>query len=315
MRRIHKLASLALVIMLTSGCVTFPPPPAITGEAEFENDVLVSVDGAHLGFDVWRAETPRAVIIAVHGMNDYANAFSMAGKWWAENADITTYAYDQRGFGRSPGFGRWPGEGAMKADLRAAVAAAHEKHPDIPVFVLGHSMGAAVVMVTAAEAPLDADGLILASPGVWGGRQMSPFYRFTLNLAARVTPGKTLTGKRTHRQSTDNIPVLRAMLDDPHVIKPTRMDAILGVVRLMGEAYEDAENVSGDILFIYGQRDEIIPLEAMQATQRRIKGEVDARAYPDGWHLLFRDLKAEVVWRDVADWVRVRKAGSKNAAG
>ncbi len=25
--------------------------------------------------------------------------------------------------------------------------------------------------------------------------------------------------------------------------------------------------------------------------------------YPQGWHLLFRDLQAERVWRDVADWV------------
>ncbi|MFQ5562959.1 MAG: alpha/beta fold hydrolase [Parvularculaceae bacterium] len=272
------------------------------------------MDGAHLGLDVWPAEEPRAVIVAVHGMNDYANAFAMAGQWWAKNAHITTYAYDQRGFGRSPNFGRWPGEGALKADLRAALKAARAAHPDLPLFVLGHSMGAAVAMTAEAEAPLDADAVILASPGVWGGRQMSPFYRLTLNLAATLAPGKTLTGARAQRQSTDNIPVLKAMLADPHVIKPTRLDAVLGVVRLMGDAYAEAGDVEGDILFLYGEKDEIIPLKAIKKTARRISGDVEVRSYENGWHLLFRDLQAETVWRDVAAWVEARAAGTGGEA-
>ena len=53
-----------------------------------------------------------AVIIALHGMNDYANTYYLAGPWFAERG-VALYAYDARGFGRSPNRGLWPGERLM----------------------------------------------------------------------------------------------------------------------------------------------------------------------------------------------------------
>jgi alpha-beta hydrolase superfamily lysophospholipase len=175
-------------------------------------------------------------------------------------------------------------------------------------------MGAAVVIAAAADEPLDADGAIIAAPGVWGGAQLPIAYRIALNLSAGVAPGKTLTGERAKRQSTDNIPILREMQKDPSVIKSTRLDAVLGVVRLMGDGYDASGEVGGRILFLYGEKDEIIPLKAMLRTSRRLCGAVEMRAYPEGWHLLFRDLQAQTVYRDVAAWVRAALA-AQDAAG
>lgn len=269
-------------------------------------NVVQSIDGALLGLQSWQAENPNAVMIAVHGMNDYANAFALAGAWWVAHGGITTYAFDQRGFGRSPGFGTWPGRETLQADLRATIAAVRARHPDLPVYVLGHSMGAAVVMTAEADNPLNADGLILAAPGVWGANAMPPPYLWTLEMAAFVAPGKTLTGERAQRQSTDNIELLREMFVDPLVIKPTRMDAVLGVVRLMGQANKDADNINGDVLYLLGEKDEIIPVKAMEKVADRIDG-AEVRRYENGWHLLLRDLQAENVWRDVAAWIAARE--------
>lgn len=294
-------------------CVSFPDAPPATAAPVLEDNQFSSIDGAKLGLKVWRAENPQAIILALHGMNDYSNAFDLAGAWWAENAQITTYAIDQRGFGRSPDFGRWPGPETLKTDLRAALDAVRARHPDTPIFVLGHSMGAAVVMAAQAETPLKADGLILAAPGVWGGSAMPLPYRVTLNLAASLAPGKRLTGERADRQSTDNIQILRDMVRDPLVIKETRLDAVLGVVRLMGKAHGAADDISGRILFLIGEKDEIIPLKAMEKTARRLCGDVEIRRYDKGWHLLLRDLQAERVWRDVSDWA-ARHSKKRDAA-
>lgn len=303
LRRVFQFAALAFAALTAQACVSFPDAPKFYASPELEEARLVSIDGAELGLAVWEAEAPRAIILALHGMNDYSNAFAMPGAWWAENAGITTYAFDQRGFGHSPGFGRWQGTETLKTDLRAAVAALRADHPNLPLFVLGHSMGAGVVIAAAAEAPLDADGLILAAPGVWGGPALPLPYRASLVIAANLAPGKTLTGERAGRQATDNIDVLRAMARDPLVIKETRLDAVLGVVRAMGKAYRGADAVDDAILVLIGEKDEIIPLEAMEKTARRLNGSVAIRRYEDGWHLLFRDLQAETVWRDVAEWI------------
>lgn len=268
-------------------------------------DAFIAADGARLGLTVWRAETPIAVIAAVHGMNDYANAFSLAAPAWAERG-LMTYAYDQRGFGRSPAPGTWPGAPALKKDLHDFVAALRQAHPGTPVFVVGHSMGAAVVMAAHRDRPLDVDGIVLAAPGVWGGAQMPILYRATLNLAASLAPRKTLTGESAGRQASDNIEFLRAMYEDPYVVKETRLDAVLGVVRMMGEGWDASDEISGDFLVVYGGKDGIIPAKKMKKAAARLTGDIDARAYPQSWHLILADLERAAPVADIADWVSSR---------
>lgn len=313
MNSIWKLVAAVAALGLVAGCVSFPPPPPARRAPAIADGWLVARDGARLGLNVWRADKPSAVVIALHGMNDYARAFEGLGGYLSQEAGITLYAYDQRGFGRSPEFGHWRGTAAYIADLKSAIAAVRADNPGLPVYVLGHSMGAAVAMAAAAQGPLDVDGAILASPGVWGASRLPITHRAALNISASLAPGKTLTGRRAHRQSTDNLAVLREMLADPHVIKATRLDAVLGVVRVMGRAWRVSDDIGGRILFLYGEKDEIIPVKAMVEAAERLCGEVDLRAYPEGWHLLFRDLEAAAVWRDVGAWV-LASAG-KDAAG
>ncbi len=306
MRRFSRLIAL-LPALVASACVSFPDAPDALAPPALAANVIQSIDGALLPLKVWPAENPRAVILAVHGMNDYSNAFVMPATWWAENAALTTYAYDQRGFGASAFFGRWFGAATMKSDLRAAFAAIRAAHPGLPIYVLGHSMGAAVVMATDAEEPLGADGLILAAPGVWGGGALPLTHRLAANLAATFAPAATLTGERAHRQSTDNIEVLRAMGADPKVIKETRTDAVLGVVRVMGEAFDHANDVCSDALILVGRKDEVIPSSAVEYVAENLCGPASVRRYPDGWHLILRDLQRERVFRDVAAWINANE--------
>ena len=299
-----------------AGCVSFPEAPPRVQSPSLTPTSLTTYDGATLAVTSWSNETPGAVLIAVHGMNDYANSFALPGAWWAENAAIATYAYDQRGFGRSPQHGRWVGAETLRADFLAAIDAVKARHPDTPVYVLGHSMGASVVLSAMAQSPLPVDGVIIAAPGVWGGAQLPILYRLSANAAAMIAPGKTLTGERAGRQATDNIDILRAMQSDPYIVKETRIDSVLGVTRIMGEAYDATDEAGGRILFLYGEKDEIIPVKAMKKAAKRLCGEVALRVYPEGWHMLLRDLQGELVWRDIAAFINAdNERRSSSAAG
>ena len=313
--RTIRLIGVLLFPFMSAACVSFPDAPAPTMQPLIENSQLRTVDGALLGLSSWHADDPRAIIIGVHGMNDYSNAFALPGEWWAQNKSITTYAIDQRGFGRSPEFGEWVGTETLISDLKSAISAVHAKHQGVPVFVVGHSMGGAVLMNAHAGEPLDVAGIVLAAPGVWGAGSMPFPYRVALNFAAALAPGKTLTGERAGRQSTDNIEILRAMARDPLVIKETRMDAVLGVVRVMGAAYKSADSVGGPTLLLIGERDEIIPLKSIDDVGCRLAGRVIIRRYANGWHLILRDQQAQQVWRDIADWTESIISGEEDAAG
>ena len=287
----RRLAALALVLLLFGGCATVP----------------VSAPDAEPGRPsaVWRpAGEPRAVLLALHGFNDHHTAFAEFGAWAAEHG-LLVEAYDQRGFGANPDHGLWPGAGALTADLHAAVARLRAEHPGVPLYVLGESMGAAVVAVTMTDpAPPAVDGIVLSAPAVWGGPALNPFYRATLWVMRKVAPSMTFTGRGLGKQASDNIPMLRALGADPLFIKETRVDAIGGVVDLMGEALERGPRLRARRLVLVGQRDEIVPPEAQETFVASLpQGDCTLVSYPEGWHLLLRDLQRQRVWEDILAWI------------
>ena len=146
--------------------------------------------------------------------------------------------------------------------------------------------------------------MIATAPAVWGGDQLNPFYRATLWLADHVAPGLKLTGKNLGILASDNLDVLQALSADPLFIKETRVDAIAGLVRLMDLAYTSAPALPGPLLVLGGARDEVVPPKAHAAMLERLTADPCTEiVYPDGWHLLLRDLERRRVWADILAWI------------
>jgi len=240
-------------------------------------------------------------------MNDYGNAFHLAAPWWAEQG-VTTLAYDQRGFGRSPGRGIWAGDELMVEDLRTVAALARRKYPKAIVAIAGESMGGAVAIEAfASDRPPTADRLVLLSPAVWGWREQPLPNKTLLWLAANFTASKVYTPPEwlTRKiQPTNNREELIAMGRDPLMVWGARSDTIYGLVNLMDHAAEAADAVPGPTLYLYGAHDEIIPKKAAFRAARKLKPSDQTAYYADGWHLLTRDLQGPVVWRDILAFIR-----------
>ncbi|MEZ5836013.1 MAG: alpha/beta hydrolase [Geminicoccaceae bacterium] len=246
----------------------------------------------------------KAQIMAVHGFNDHRTAFAGFAAYAADRG-IRVMAYDQQGFGESANLGLWPGRERLVEDLVDRLETAHAERPDLPLYLLGESMGGAVSIVTLAEHPdLPVEGVILSAPAVWGGDAMNPFYRAVLWFAARIAPGWKLSGQGLGKLASDNIDMLRALRDDPLYIKDTRIDAIEGVVGLMRDARNDGPALQLPRLVLGGARDEIIPPEAYLSFVASLHPKnCIGLSYPDGWHLLLRDLQRRTVWKDIVDWI------------
>jgi acylglycerol lipase len=271
-----------------------------------ERDDFVTRDGLKLPVRHWDAPEPIAIIVALHGMSDYSNAFDMPGTWWAEHG-ITTLAYDQRGFGRSPNPGIWPGADALRGDLDDFVDAARAKYPHVPVFAMGESMGGAVVLsALASEHPPRASGVILVAPAVWSRSDMPLSYRIALWATAHTMPWLTLSGKGLKIWPSDNIEMMRKLARDPLFQHETRADAVYGLVNLMDEARHAPERLTPQtppILLLYGAKDQIIPKEPTEAVIAALGERVQVRHYEHGYHMLLRDLDGKTVWADLRDWI------------
>lgn len=291
-----------------------PGPPVEA--ARLEANEIVAPDGARLPLRAWLPEgEPRAVILGLHGMNDYSNAFDEPGQYWRARG-IATYAYDQRGFGGTVSRGFWPGESALVEDLGVAVALVRARHPGKALYLVGESMGGGVGLAALGGAsPPAIDGAILVAPAIWGRASMGLPERMALWLAARIAPSMILTGRGLKIAPSDNEEMLRRLARDPLVIKGARIDAIWGLVNLMDAALESAARLKTPALVLYGERDEIIPREATRILLERLPPDGKARVaiYPSGYHMLTRDLQANIVLDDIAAWIARRGAGEDAA--
>jgi alpha-beta hydrolase superfamily lysophospholipase len=283
------------------------PPLGFQGP-RIETDAIVSFDGARLGLSRWEAQgQPWAVVVALHGMNDYANAFHLAAPWWAENG-VTTLAYDQRGFGRSPNRGVWAGDELMVEDLRTVAALARRQYPNAVLVVMGESMGGAVAAEAfASDRPPVADRLVLLSPAVWGWKSQPLPNRTALWLAANFTAGKVYEPPRwlTSKISpTDNREELIAMGRDPLMIWGARSDTIYGLVELMDRGSKSVGEADVPTIYLYGAHDQIIPKKAAVRAAKGLKPTDRSAFYANGHHLLTRDHQGPVVWRDILSFIR-----------
>jgi acylglycerol lipase len=294
-----------------AGIGTVRAAPEPKPNPRFTKTEFATADGEVLPLRRWlpRGDT-KAVILALHGFNDYSNSFDGPGEAWAQRG-IATYAYDQRGFGAAPERGLWPGRAALAADAATASQLLRRLYPGVPLFLLGESMGGAVAVVAMAResgTPVpDVDGVILTAPAVWGRATMDLLPRLALWAGVRLLPGVTLTGRGLEKKPSDNIAMLRALSRDPLVIKATRIDTIYGLVDLMDAALASASHLGEPLLVMYGAKDEIVPITPIRRFVYNLAPEARRRVrlawYKDGYHMLLRDLKGPVVIADVANWV------------
>lgn len=345
--------ALGLIALALSACAPLQQAalaPAELPKPGFSENGFTSFDGARLGLDVYPARAPSTgagpcdsgkglnlatpastcaaasaiyaiepdvVIIAVHGMNDYAGAFKGAGAWWSAHG-ATVYAYDQRGFGRSPGWMIWPQPEVMREDLDAAVEAARHAHPKARIAVVGESMGAAVAITAFAEpsAP-KADALILSGPGLWGWNALPWFYSLSLWVSSHVRPDWIVVPPEgVHIVATDNNAKLREMWFNPLVQKSNRIDSVYGVVSMMDEADQKIANLPEDVptLLLRGAKDEVIPEEGVRHATLKMSPHIRTAFYAKGYHMLMNDLQAETVWRDILAFARKPESPLPSAA-
>lgn len=269
---------------------------------------MVMADGTRLALRQWQPQGQvRAVIVALHGFNDYGNAFALPARFWASRG-IATYAIDQRGFGASPTRLLWPGREALVDDAATTIGLIAARHPGVPLYLLGESMGGAVAisLMAGADAP-NVAGLILVAPAVWG-RDNLPFPAgLMLDVMAFAMPWNRVTAPDGMRiRPTDNMAVMRQMRADPLVLKETRADTLQGLVELMGHAKQVAGLVHCPVLLLYGLDDQVVRFEPLQQTAATLRASspgfrrVD---YSRGYHMLLRDLRGARAWRDVVAWI------------
>jgi len=242
------------------------------------------------------------VVLALHGFADYARNFELAARDWTARGYLVI-AVDQKGFGRRADAGEWPGVSALMFELPHMITAVKSAHPELPLHLVGASMGAGVILASLGERDYrgvqsKVQSIVLAAPAVWGWRLQPFVYRASLSAARRVGPGWSFSGRGLEIQTTDNIEYLRTLAGDPYMQREAPVRALYGMAKLMDRALENAPFVKVPALIVYGLKDEVIPAEAIACLARLTPAPL--LTYQDSYHLILRDKGRGAVLDDIA---------------
>ena len=264
-------------------------------------------DGQVAPYRLWRAETPRALVLLLHGAFDYSGAFDDIGPRFAGQG-FTTLAFDQRGFGATRSRRHWCGIKRMTLDVTDALSFLRGRFGALPVFIVGESMGADIALQSVARgAACGIAGLVLAAPGAVTGLVR----RFVLALALRLwhffAPKGEIDVVRVSGREFSHAGAIR-LLGDPMVLRSVRPAMASGLAELAVSTVSAARKVAVPALTLVGSREDFLSTRCIGNLHRNLAGQKAWRLFEGGPHLLFHWRRSDEVLEEVTGWLEARLA-------
>jgi alpha-beta hydrolase superfamily lysophospholipase len=129
---------------------------------------LDTSDHTRLYVNAWMPLTsPRAVVMLSHGMAEHSGRYARLAAALTD-AGFALYAHDQRGHGRTAANGLLghyadrDGWNKVVGDLASLSASIGQRHPGVPVLLLGHSMGSYIAQAYLLHHSASVQGAVLS---------------------------------------------------------------------------------------------------------------------------------------------------------
>jgi alpha-beta hydrolase superfamily lysophospholipase len=253
----------------------------------------------------WPASSPKASLVICHGVNSHGGQYVRAAEGFAARGFAVT-ALDLRGRGKSEGE-RFYVESVddYVSDLSQTIEQARARHPDLPLFLLGHSAGG----VTAASYVLDfqdrIDGFICES---FAFRVFAPDIALAaLKGASHIAPHLHVLKLKMQDFSRDPDWVTQ-LLADPLTKDEVQPVQTVAALTRAGERLErEFGRITLPVLILHGTSDKVTRPDGSE-TFFDNAGSADKQLilYDDYVHDLLNDRGRERVMEDIVGWVRAR---------
>jgi alpha-beta hydrolase superfamily lysophospholipase len=269
-----------------------------------------SRDGVDLKARWWAVSRPRGMVVVAHGIGEHGGAYAHLAEAIGPALGVDFIALDFRGHGRSSGRrGLVRRYEDLVEDLRAAVAWAKSRRPDVPLFLLGHSNGGQVVLRLALEGADGVAGVIASNPSIRIAMPVPPgklkLGKMLLSLAPWITlraeaPSAWMTRDPAMQQMyrTDN-------LRHNRISAPLFFGMVEGGEMLLARAGE----IRAPILMLIGGQDPVVsPQSNRQFYDRLGSADKTLLLYPKMLHEPINELGREQVFDDLTRWIEPRIA-------
>ena len=265
----------------------------------------------------WQAWLPldpaRAVVIIVHGVHEHSSRYAHVGTRLAA-AGYAVYAADHRGHGRSGGRrGNIERMTLIVDDLNSFVLFAAQRHPGVPVFMVGHSLGGLIALHYATQPHATQPhavqprvllaGLVVSGPAV-EVTAGSALQRRLAGLLSALVPNLGVAALGTEQISRDPA-VVRAYHEDPLVYRG-KIKARTGaeILAAMEGLPARLPRLALPLLLLHGTGDRICALTGSTMVHDTVSSaDKTLHRYEGLYHELFNEPEREQILTDLLRWL------------
>jgi alpha-beta hydrolase superfamily lysophospholipase len=259
--------------------------------------------GVTIFTQTWMPEDPSALVVLSHGFGEHSGRYGHVAEALTA-AGFAVAALDHRGHGRSGG------DRALVRDMaefaadfalfRQQLADVH----DLPQILLGHSMGAAVVLEHLRGDHDAVQAVVLSAPYLRNAAAVPLVLRKLAPVLGQILP-KAPTQKLNSSDVSRDPAVVAAYDADPLVYHgpiPAGTGACLLAVG--DRILPDAGRITEPMLIVHGEADRLASVEGARELARTVGStDVELTTYPGLYHEVFNEPEQDVVIGRVVDWI------------
>ena len=271
-------------------------------------DHFESAGGAHIHYQLWEPDQrPRALIIVAHGAAEHSGRYRRFAERFLE-AGYSTAALDHVGHGRSAGHRGHVDRFSDYLDtLDEFVKLLRQAFPDLPLILLGHSMGGLISCCYLLQNQRDFAGCVLSGPAIKTDLEPPWWQTLLIRLFAAVAPRMGVLQLDANGVSRDPLEV-REYLDDP-LVYGGKLSArkVSELFAAMHRVHEEAGKIELPILLMHGEADRLTSPEGSRFLYEHV-GSADKtlKLYPGLYHEIFNEPEREQVFADLQAWLDSR---------
>ncbi|MEA2212337.1 MAG: hypothetical protein QOF83_2285 [Solirubrobacteraceae bacterium] len=255
----------------------------------------------------WNAKSPDHIVVLAHGYAEHARRYDHVAEALVANAAVV-YAVDYPGHGKTDGVRALVADiDDLAADTEAVVKVAKGEWPELPVVMLGHSMGGITATRYAQNHQSELMALVLTGPAIGGNPDLLGM------VALPEIPEVPIDPSWLSRDPE----VGRAYVEDPLVYNgPFKRPTLEMFVTAVQQVKEGGSLGELPTLWLHGENDPLAPLGPAREAIDRIRGSaLQEKVYPGAMHEILNETNKDEVIGDIIGFIATAVKGGPKAVG
>ena len=244
-----------------------------------------------------------ALVIMVHGVGQHSECYDeLAGKFVGQSVGFL--AFDLRGHGRSTGTRGHASFNDIRDDLRTIIEDMRRKFANIPIVLLGYSMGGSIVLRYAIDKNVMVQGVIALSPWLQLVHPPSPFLIWLAKWASRIVPWLTVrTGIKADQLSQGNNPGRKTTKTDPLLHKKISIKLFTDLWTCGNIMLRNKYRFEIPVLMMHGTADTLVSFKASKLFAKRNRKFIYFKKWTKMRHDLLNEAGNEMIFRYMMYWL------------